>query len=189
MRAWLAASRRVDAFNTAVGRWVRWLILAAILVSAGNAVVRKIFSTSSNALLEVQWYLFAAVFMLCAGYVMLKDGHVRIDFVSSRLSTRARSLIEAAGLVLVAIPFCVLLVHLSLPLVIEAFRSSETSPNAGGLIRWPVYALLPLGMLLLLAQCLSQLVKTIAVLRGAESPAAEVADRDRSDRAARPPGG
>ncbi len=170
MRAWLAAARRVDAFNAVVGRWVRWLILAAIIVSAGNAVVRKLFSTSSNALLEVQWYLFAAVFMLCAGYVMLKDGHVRIDFVSTRLSARARSLVEVVGLVFVAIPFCVLLIHLSVPLVIEAYRSGEISPNAGGLIRWPVYALLPLGMLLLLAQSLSQLVKQVALLRGIELP-------------------
>jgi TRAP-type mannitol/chloroaromatic compound transport system permease small subunit len=189
MRAWLAAARRVDAFNAAVGRWVRWLILAAIIVSAGNAIVRKIFSTSSNALLEVQWYLFATVFMLCAGYVMLKDGHVRIDFVSARLSGRARSLVEVAGLVLIAIPFCVLLIQLSLPLAIEAFRSGEVSPNAGGLVRWPVYSLLPLGMLLLLAQSLSQLVKQIALLRGIELPESMVVgSENRATTASRPTG-
>ncbi len=189
MRPWLAAARRIDAFNAAVGRWVRWLILAAIILSAGNAVVRKLFSTSSNALLEAQWYLFAAVFMLCAGYVMLKDGHVRIDFLWARLSARARSLIEVAGLALVAIPFCLLLIHLSVPLVLEAFRSGEISPNAGGLIRWPVYALLPLGMLLLLAQTLSQLVKQIAFLRGIALPDATAPGReDGAARSSRPTG-
>lgn len=166
MKYLLEASRRVDSLNALVGRSVRWLILLAVVVSAGNAIVRKAFQMSSNALLEIQWYLFAAVFLLCAGYALLTNVHVRIDFVSSRLSSRARAWIEILGLVLVAVPFCWLLIHLSLPLVLDALRSGEVSPNAGGLLRWPVYALLPLGMLLLLLQCLSELIKQVAFLRG-----------------------
>jgi TRAP-type mannitol/chloroaromatic compound transport system permease small subunit len=166
MQMLLAASRRVDALNLLVGRSVRWLILAAVLISAGNAIVRKAFRTSSNALLEIQWYLFAAVFLLCAAYALLRNAHVRIDFVSVRLSPRARAWIDIAGIVFFAMPFCWLLVQLSLPLVLDAFHSNETSPNAGGLLRWPVYALLPLGMSLLLLQCFSELVKHIAFLRG-----------------------
>lgn len=184
MKALLAVSRLVDSLNALVGRSVRWLILAAVLISAGNAVVRKAFQTSSNALLEIQWYLFAGVFLLCAGYAMLKDVHVRIDFVSARLSPRARAWIDIAGIVCFAVPFCWLLVQLSLPLVLDALRSGETSPNAGGLVRWPVYALLPLGMLLLLLQCLSQLVKHAAFLRGLLPPAAgpRAGDDGRQDR-------
>jgi TRAP-type mannitol/chloroaromatic compound transport system permease small subunit len=166
MQALLAASRLVDTLNLVVGRSVRWLILLAVLISAGNAVVRKAFQTSSNALLEIQWYLFAAVFLLCAAYALLRNAHVRIDFVSVRLSPRAQSWIDVAGLVFFAVPFCWLLVQLSLPLVVEAFQTAETSSNAGGLLRWPVYALVPLGMALLLLQCLSQLVKHVAFLRG-----------------------
>lgn len=166
MRMLLAASRLVDALNLVVGRSVRWLILAAVLISAGNAVVRKAFQTSSNALLEIQWYLFAAVFLLCAAYALLKNAHVRIDFVSTRLAPRTRSWIEIGGIALFAAPFCWLLVQLSLPLVLDAYQTSETSPNAGGLLRWPVYALVPLGMTLLLLQCLSELVKHVAFLRG-----------------------
>ncbi len=166
MKYLLEASRRVDSLNALVGRSVRWLILLAVVVSAGNAIVRKAFQTSSNALLEIQWYLFAAVFLLCAGYALLANVHVRIDFVSSRLSPRSRAWIEILGLVLFAVPFCWLLIQLSLPLVLDALRSGEVSPNAGGLLRWPVYALLPLGMLLLLLQCLSELIKQVAFLRG-----------------------
>lgn len=166
MKYLLEASRRVDSLNALVGRSVRWLILLAVAVSAGNAIVRKAFQTSSNALLEIQWYLFAAVFLLCAGYALLTNVHVRIDFVSSRLSSRARAWIEILGLVLFAVPFCWLLIQLSLPLVLDALSSGEVSPNAGGLLRWPVYALLPLGMLLLMLQCLSELIKQVAFLRG-----------------------
>ncbi len=166
MQMLLAASRLVDTLNLLVGRSVRWLILAAVLISAGNAIVRKTFQTSSNALLEIQWYLFSAVFLLCAAYAFLRNAHVRIDFVSVRLSARARSWIDIVGIVFFAVPFCWLLVQLSLPLVLDAYHNDETSSNAGGLLRWPVYALVPLGMTLLLLQCFSELVKHVAFLRG-----------------------
>jgi TRAP-type mannitol/chloroaromatic compound transport system permease small subunit len=166
LRPLLALARAVDAVTTRIGRWTSWLILATVLISAGNAVVRKTLHTSSNAALEIQWYLFAAVFMLLAGYVFLRNAHVRIDFVSARLAPRTRNWIDVIGIVLFALPLCGLLIAQSVPVVLEAWRNGETSPNAGGLIRWPVYALLPMGMALLFVQCLSELVKRLAFLRG-----------------------
>lgn len=156
----------VDRINTRVGHCVRWLILATVLLSAGNAVVRKAFRISSNALLEIQWYFFAAVFLLCAGYVFLNNAHVRIDFVSARLSARARSWIDIGGIVVVLLPLCWLLIQLSWPLVIDAWISGEVSSNAGGLLRWPVYLLVPLGMGLLLMQGVAELIKRVAFLQG-----------------------
>jgi TRAP-type mannitol/chloroaromatic compound transport system permease small subunit len=167
MRAWLVLSQGIDAMNRRVAHAVRWLILLTVLISAGNAMIRKAFRFSSNAFLEVQWYLFAVVFLLCAGYVFLRNAHVRVDFVSSRLSARARAWIDAVGIVVFLIPFCLLLIDESWPLVVDAWRSGETSPNAGGLVRWPVYLLLPVGMALLLLQALSELIKRLAFLRGA----------------------
>lgn len=166
MRPLLRLSALIDRLNTLVGRSASWLVLVTVLVSAGNAVVRKAFSTSSNAMLEVQWYLFAAVFLLLGGWTFLRNAHVRIDFVSSRLHPRTRAWIDIVGIVLFVLPLCGLLVWMSVPIVVEAWATGETSPNAGGLVRWPVYALLPLGMALLMAQCLSELVKRAAFLRG-----------------------
>ena len=187
MQMLLAASRLVDTLNLLVGRSVRWLILAAVLISAGNAIVRKAFQSSSNALLEIQWYLFSAVFLLCAAYALLRNAHVRIDFVSVRLSPRTRSWIDIVGIVFFALPFCWLLVQLSLPLVLDAFHTNETSSNAGGLLRWPVYALVPLGMTLLLLQCLSEMVKHVAFLRGV-LPASALHDSPQTDPQDRPGG-
>lgn len=167
MPALLAFSSLIDRLNTWIGKMAMWLILATTLISAGNAIVRKAFNTSSNALLEIQWYLFAGVFMLAAGYALLQNAHVRIDFVSSRLSARARNWIDTIGIVVVLIPLCVICIDLSWPLFMNALRSGEMSSNAGGLIRWPVYLLIPLGFALLLLQGLSELVKRIAFLRGA----------------------
>lgn len=166
METLLTLARAIDWLNTRVGHAVRWLILAAVLISAGNAIVRKAARISSNALLEVQWYLFAAVFLLCAGYVLMNNLHVRIDVVSGRLSARTRSWIDIVGIVLFVLPLCGLLIVLSWPLVAGAFLSGEGSPNAGGLIRWPVYLMVPLGMALLLLQALAELVKRVAFLRG-----------------------
>ena len=166
LRPLLAFSRAIDAATARIGRSVSWLILAAVLISAGNAIVRKTLHTSSNAALEIQWYLFAAVFMLMAGHVFLKNAHVRIDFVSSRLAPRTRNWVDIAGIVLFVLPLCGLLIAQSVPVALEAWHNGETSPNAGGLIRWPVYALLPLGMTLLLLQSLSELVKRVAFLQG-----------------------
>lgn len=162
----LRCSRFIDKLNARLGRGLPWLILLAVLVAAGNALVRKLFQLSSNALLEIQWYLFAAVFLLGAGHALLGNAHVRIDILSVRFSPRARNWIDVFGIVLVLIPFCLMLIFMSWPLALNAWVSGEMSQNAGGLVRWPVWLLLPTGFGLLLLQSLSELIKRIAFLRG-----------------------
>lgn len=166
MRILLKFSKAMDQISIWIGKITMWLILAATLISAGNAIVRKAFDISSNGMLEIQWYLFAAVFMLGAGYVLLKNSHVRIDFISSLLSDRARNWIDTLGIVLVLLPFCVLMILLSWGPFTTAYYNNEMSGNAGGLIRWPVYALVPAGFALLALQGLSELIKRVAFLRG-----------------------
>jgi TRAP-type mannitol/chloroaromatic compound transport system permease small subunit len=166
MQALLKLSKLIDAMSTTIGKLTMWLILATTLISAGNAIVRKAFDMSSNGLLEIQWYLFAAVFMLGSGYGFLKNSHVRIDFISSKLTDRTRNWIDVLGILLVLIPFCVLLIDLSWPAFVNAYNNGEMSQNAGGLIRWPVYLLVPLGFTLLIIQAFSELIKRIAFLRG-----------------------
>ena len=161
----LAASRQIDRFNEAIGKSMRWLVLAAVLISAGNAIVRKAFSIGSNSLLEIQWYLFAAVFMLGGGYAFLRNVHVRIDFVSSKLSKRTNTIIDILGIVIFLIPLCLILINLSWPLFVSTWTSGEMSSNAGGLIRWPVMMLIPLGFGLLLLQAFSELTKRFAFLK------------------------
>jgi len=162
----LAVSNLIDRFNDRIGRLIRWLVLAAVLISAANAVLRKAFNIGSNAFLEIQWYLFAAVFLLGAGYTFLRNAHVRIDFISSKLSKRTNAIIDAVGIVVFLIPLCLILITLSWPLFHNAWVSGEMSQNAGGLIRWPVYGLIPLGFSILLLQAVSELIKRIAFLRG-----------------------
>jgi TRAP-type mannitol/chloroaromatic compound transport system permease small subunit len=166
MQRLLYASRLIDSLNQRIGNSILWLILVVVLISAGNALVRKVFQISSNALLEVQWYLFSAVFLLGAGYALLKNAHVRIDFVASHLSRRTVHWIEIVGIMVFLLPLCFMLIHLSWPLVLNAWVSGEMSQNAGGLIRWPVYLLLPAGLALLLLQGISELIKRVAYLRG-----------------------
>lgn len=166
MQALLALSRAIDRLSNFVGRITMWLILIVVLISAGNAIIRKVFDVSSNAWLEVQWYLFAAVFLLAAGYVFLHNAHVRIDFISSRLSARARNWIDVLGITLILIPLCLIIINLSWPLFYNAWATGEGSQNAGGLIRWPVFLMMPLGFLLLLLQACSELIKRVAYLRG-----------------------
>jgi len=166
MTALLGLSRLIDKISAGIGKFTMWLVLATTLISAGNAIVRKIFSISSNSLLEVQWYLFAGVFLLGAGYGFLKNIHVRIDFISSQLSARARNWIDVVGIVAVLFPFCILSIALSWPLFTQALATGEMSQNVGGLIRWPAYALIPLGFSLLALQGVSELIKRVAFLTG-----------------------
>ena len=166
MPALLSLSRLIDSVSLFLGKFVMWLILAATAISAGNAVMRKAFSVGSNAYLEIQWYLFAAVFMLGAGYVMLNNAHVRIDFISSRLSKRTNAIIDAIGIVVFTIPLAYIMVDLGWPVFYRALQSGEMSQNAGGLIRWPVFMLIPLGFSLLIMQSVSELIKRIAFLTG-----------------------
>lgn len=166
MSALLPLSRLIDQLNELVGRWTSWLVLGAVVISAANAVVRKAFSIGSNAFLEIQWYLFAAVFLLGAGYTMLRQEHVKIDVILGRFSKRTQIKVEIFGIVVFLFPFCFEVINLVLPLVIKAYTTGEMSSNAGGLVRWPVYALVPLGFGLLWLQGVSELIKRIAFLQG-----------------------
>ncbi len=169
MRSLLKLSDLIDWVVGWIGRLTTWLVLAAVLISAGNAIIRKTFNVSSNAYLEVQWYLFAAVFMLGAAYVFLHNGHVRIDFIASRLSKRTNAIIDCIGIVLVVLPMCWILIDLSWPYFVRTFQSGEMSENAGGLIRWPVVLLIPVGFAILAVQALSELIKRVAFLTGARA--------------------
>ena len=166
MNALLALSRSIDAVTSFLGRHVKWAILAAILVSAVNAVLRKAFSVGSNAWLELQWLLFGAAFMLAAAYALQKNAHVRIDFVSSRLRPRTRVWVDIFGIVFFLFPLCYVLIQLSWPMFMHAYESGEMSPHAGGLIRWPALILIPIGLGLFLAQGASELIKRVAFLSG-----------------------
>ena len=166
MRALLKFSSAVDRLNAFVGRWVIWLILGSTVISGLNAVVRKAFNTSSNAYLEVQWYLFAGAFLLAAGYTLLHGEHVKIDVISSKLSKRKQIWIDIIGFAFFLTPVCIVILYYGIPFFLQGFRSGEMSSNAGGLIRWPVYLMIPLGFTLLLLQGLSELVKRLAFLRG-----------------------
>jgi TRAP-type mannitol/chloroaromatic compound transport system permease small subunit len=186
LKALLKVSQLIDALNEGIGKFVMWLVLAAVLISAGNAVMRKAFDIGSNAFLEVQWYLFAAVFLLGSGYVFLRNGHVRIDFIATKLSARTNAIIDALGIVVFTIPLCIILIDLSWPVFERAWTSGEMSQNAGGLIRWPVLLMIPLGFAVLLLQCLSELIKRLAFLTGArDQPFSETAavreERERAE--------
>ena len=166
MKLLLRLSRAIDWLNERVGRAVLWLVLLMVLVSAGNAVSRYALNLSSNAWLELQWYLFAAVFLLCAGYTLLHNEHIRIDVVSSRLTRRTRAWIDVFGTLFFLLPMSVTIWWLSWPIFLNAWLSGEISSNAGGLVRWPARLMIPAGFLLLTAQGLSELIKRIAFLRG-----------------------
>lgn len=162
----LAVSRLIDAVTAFIGRQVRWLILATVLISAANAIMRKAFDISSNSWLELQWLLFGAVFMLAAAYTLQKNAHVRIDVISNRLSKRSRDVIDLLGHVFILLPFTLITVWLSAPFFLQSFEEGEMSSNAGGLPVWPAKFLIFAGMLLLLLQALAEIIKRIAVLKG-----------------------
>jgi len=162
----LKLSQLIDWLNERVGKGAFWLVLIMTLISAGNATYRFVFNDSSNGLLEIQWYLFAAVFLMCSAYTLQKNEHVRIDVLSSKLSPRGLAVIDIIGTLFFLLPMVILVLWLSLPLVAESYRIDEYSANAGGLLRWPVKALLPLGFTLLALQGVSELIKRIAFLMG-----------------------
>ena len=172
MKTLLYLSACVDRLNEWVGRGVSWLVLAAVLISAVNAATRKAFDLSSNGALEIQWYLFSGMFLLAAGYTLLRQEHVKIDILLNRFTRRTQVKVEITAFVCFLMPFVVAVVELAWPLVVRAYDSGEMSSNAGGLIRWPVFALIPLGFGLLGLQGLSEIIKRIAFLKGqAEDPA------------------
>ncbi|MBI1626067.1 MAG: TRAP transporter small permease subunit [Comamonas sp.] len=166
MQALLALSKGIDRLNAFVGKYSIWLIFAATFISAANAIVRKVFDTSSNAFLEVQWYLFAWSFLIAAGYTLLHREHVRIDVINSRLSKKTQVWIDIIGFALFLTPLCITILWLSTPVAIQMYQSGEVSGNPGGLIRWPVWAAIPVGITLLMLQGWSELIKRIAFLTG-----------------------
>ncbi|HNY45616.1 MAG TPA: TRAP transporter small permease subunit [Casimicrobium sp.] len=166
MQVLLSISKLIDRCSTMLGSLMKWLILASVVISCVNAIARKIFDVGSNAFLEIQWYLFATSFLLAAGYTLLNNEHVRIDVISGRFSKRGQMWIDIMGFTLFLIPVCVAIIGLSMPVFLMAYQSGEVSANAGGLILWPIYMMLPLGFALLLLQAVSELIKRVAFLKG-----------------------
>jgi TRAP-type mannitol/chloroaromatic compound transport system permease small subunit len=166
MQGLLALSRAIDAFNERAGRTLAWLILGAVIISTVNAIIRKVFNISSNAWLEAQWYLFGAVFLGCAAYTFLKNEHIRIDIVSSKMSQRYRNTIELIGHICFLMPLCIMMIYYGFPFFYGSFRIGEMSTNAGGLIQWPAKLMIPLGFCMLFAQAISETIKRLAFMQG-----------------------
>jgi TRAP-type mannitol/chloroaromatic compound transport system permease small subunit len=162
----LTLARLIDAINERVGRAIGWLVLAAVLVSAGNATIRYSLNLSSNAWLEIQWYLFSAVFLLGAGYTLKKNEHVRIDILAGRLSRRGQAWIDIIGSLLFLMPMALIIMVLSWPMFMQSYTGHEISSDAGGLLRWPVKLLIPVGFALLVLQGVAEIIKRVAFLRG-----------------------
>jgi len=162
----LRFSRYVDGLNGQVGRLVSWLILASVLVSSGNATVRYVFDTSSNGWLELQWYLYSAVYLLCAGYTLSRNEHIRIDILISHYPPRLRAWIDLLGGLFFLLPMALIILWLSIPMVEESIYRNEMSSDAGGLLRWPAKLLIPLGFAFLSLQGISEIIKRIAFLKG-----------------------
>jgi TRAP-type mannitol/chloroaromatic compound transport system permease small subunit len=163
----LQFSRLIDGISEAVGRATIWLVLVVVIVSAGNAVSRFSFNMSSNAMLEIQWYLFSAIFLFSSAYVLKRNEHIRIDVVTGRLYERAQNWIDIFGILIFLLPMALLIAYLSWPVFMNAWTTNEGSPNPGGLIRWPVRLLMPVGFALLILQGFSELIKRLAFLSGA----------------------
>lgn len=166
MSFFLSLSRFIDTINEKIGLTVSWALLVAVLICAGNAMIRYIFNTSSNAWLEIQWYLFAAIFLLASAYTLRRNEHVRIDVIVSRFSKRTQVWIDIFGFLVFLLPICLGILFLSAPYALTSIESQEYSSNAGGLIVWPAKVLIPLGFLLLVLQGVSELIKRIGYLKG-----------------------
>ena len=172
----LALSRVIDSVNIRIGRAVSWLLLAATVISAINAVVRKTLHTSSNVWLDAQWMLFSAVFLLCAAWTLNVNEHVRIDVLSNRFSKRARDWIDVIGHAFVLIPLCLIMIWTSLPFAQASIATNEQSFAAGGLPQWPIKTLVPIAFILLLLQAVSELIKRLAIISGRMEDPVTVAD-------------
>lgn len=166
MKTLLRISAVIDGITAFIGQAVSWLILAAVLISAGNAIIRKAFDVSSNAWLELQWYFFSAVFLLAAAYALQRNDHIRIDIISAMLPKRVRNWIDLLGHIFMLMPFALLMIYEAAPFLYVSFMQQEHSPNAGGLIVWPVKSLVLAGFSLLALQGVSEIIKRIAIMRG-----------------------
>lgn len=165
LNALLPLTRAIDRLNTWIGKHLAWLILAAVIVSSVNAVVRKVFDTSSNAWLELQWVLFSIVFLMCSPWTLLHNEHIRIDIVNNLLPKQLRNTIDVVGHALFLLPWCLIMVITSVPFFWRSWSIDEQSGNAGGLPQWPAKSLLMIGFALLLLQALSELTKRLAIMR------------------------
>jgi TRAP-type mannitol/chloroaromatic compound transport system permease small subunit len=165
LKAFLPVSRTIDTINTWLGKRIAWLILAAVVVSAVNASVRKIFDTSSNSWLELQWVLFSVVFLLCSPWTLLANEHIRIDIVNNLMPKRVRDSIDVVGHLFFLMPLCVIMILTGIPFFLRSIEINEQSGNAGGLPQWPSKALIMIGFVMLFAQAISELIKRIAVMR------------------------
>ncbi len=166
MQSLLKLSRGIDAFTRWTGRRLAWLILLAVIVSATNATVRKVFDTSSNSWLELQWVLFSIVFLLCSPWTLLDNEHIRIDIVNNLLPRQVRNTIDVIGHTFFLMPLTIIMIVTGIPFFIRSFEINEQSGNAGGLPQWPAKSLIAIGFAMLLAQAISELIKRIAVMRG-----------------------
>jgi len=165
LKALLPATRVIDTANTLIGKYLSWLIVGAVLVSAVNATVRKVFDTSSNSWLELQWILFSAVFLLCSPWTLLSNEHIRIDILNNLMPQRVRNIIDVVGHAFFLLPLCVIMVITGAPFFFTSYAANEQSLNAGGLPQWPAKSLIMLGFGLLFFQGISELIKRIAVMR------------------------
>jgi TRAP-type mannitol/chloroaromatic compound transport system permease small subunit len=166
LRTLLPFSRRIDAMNTWLGKRLSWLILAAVFVSAANASVRKIFDTSSNSWLELQWVLFSIVFLLCSPWTLLSNEHIRIDIVNNFMPKWLRNTIEVVGHSLFLLPLTIIMIVTGIPFFLRSIEINEQSGNAGGLPQWPAKSLIMIGFVLLFIQGVSELIKRVAIIRG-----------------------
>ena len=166
MSFFLALSRFIDTLNEKVGSLISWALFASVLICTGNAVVRYAFNTSSNAWLEIQWYLFSAIFLLATSYTLRRNEHVRIDVIAGRLSKRTQVIIDVFGFLFFLLPITLIILYYAIPYAILSIQNQEVSSNAGGLIVWPAKLLIPLGFMLLALQGISELIKRIGFLYG-----------------------
>ena len=166
MNSVLKLSRAIDAVNRWIGRTLSWLVLVAVLISATNAIIRKLFGISSNSWLELQWVLFSVIFLVCASWTLLDNEHIRIDIVNNLLPTRIRSTIDLIGHAFFLLPFTIVMLVTSLPFFLASYRIREQSGNAGGLPQWPAKSLIFIGFAFLLTQAVSELIKRVAIMRG-----------------------
>lgn len=166
LQALLRLSRGIDALTTVIGRWLSWLILVAVIISAGNATIRKIFDVSSNAYLELQWVLFGVVFLLCSPWTLLNGEHIKIDIINHHLPLKVRSWIDMIGHIFFLVPFCIVLLWTSIPFFLVSYHQNEQSFSAGGLPQWPAKSLVVIGSALLLVQAVSEIIKRLAVMQG-----------------------
>jgi TRAP-type mannitol/chloroaromatic compound transport system permease small subunit len=159
-------SRLIDVINTSIGRWLSWLIVVAVLISAANAIVRKVFDLSSNAFLEMQWVLFSIVFLMCSPWTLLSNEHIRIDIVNHSLPLKVRGWIDMVGHVFFLMPFMTILLYTSIPFFLASFHQNEQSFSAGGLPQWPAKSLIMIACVVMIAQGISEIIKRAAIMRG-----------------------